>query len=142
ERSMHLAGKNDFKVFRSAAGLGLQACRNFGKSDVLVQYTGRQISNQRADANPNRYLFELDDRWTIDGSPRSNLARYINHSCAPNARAVYDEAENGIYIEAIATIRTGDEITYDYGDQHFEEYIKPSGCKCPKCASGRSNGRT
>ena len=28
------------------------------------------------------------ERWTIDGSPRWNVARYINHSCRPNAKPV------------------------------------------------------
>ena len=130
--------KSDFKVFRSTAGLGLRAGRDFKKRDRLVEYTGRKISNERADEDSNRYLFQLDDRWTIDGSPRTNLARYINHSCEPNAEAVHDEDENRIFIEAIANIKAGDEITYDYGDQHFEEYIKPAGCKCSKCLSRRT----
>ena len=138
-----LTGNGDFKVFRSTAGLGLRARKDFKKRDRLVEYTGRKIRNKRADENPNRYLFELDNRWTIDGSPRTNLARYINHSCKPNAEAVHDEADNRIYIEAIANIRAGDEITYDYGEQHFEQYIEPAGCRCPKCLSrkARRDGR-
>lgn len=28
----------------------------------------------------------LDEEYVIDGSPRSNAARYINHSCEPNAK--------------------------------------------------------
>lgn len=132
-RELSLVRKSHFKVFRSAAGLGLRACKDFGKGDTLVEYTGRIVSNKWADEHPNRYLFERDDRTMIDGSPRTNLARYINHSCEPNAEAVHDEERNKIYIEAIAEIRSGDEITYDYGEEHFEEYIKPVGCKCSKC---------
>jgi uncharacterized protein len=128
-----LAENSDFKVYRSSAGLGLRACRNFKKGARLIEYTGRKIRVNRANDNPNRYLFELDEKWMLDGSPRTNLARYINHSCAPNAEAVHDEEENRIFIEAIKSIKTGHEITYDYGEEHFDEYIKPVGCKCAKC---------
>lgn len=130
--------KSDFKVFRSTCGLGLRACRDFKKNDTIIEYTGPKISNDEASEKPNRYLFGLDDQWMIDGSPRTNLARYINHSCAPNAQAVHDEEENRIFIEAIRKIKAGEEITYDYGNEHFEEYIKPAGCKCSKCLDGKS----
>ena len=26
----------------------------------------------------------------------------------------------------------GEEITYDYGKEYFDEYIKPKGCRCEK----------
>ncbi len=128
-----MAKKADFKVFRSSAGLGLRAVREFRKGDTVIEYTGPRIDNDEADENPNRYLFRLDDKKTIDGSPRSNLARYINHACKPNAQAVHDEKKNKIFIEAIKRIRPGDEITYNYGREYFDEYIKPVGCKCAKC---------
>ena len=43
----------------------------------------------RSRSRGNRYLYEINSRWTIDGTPRSNIARYVNHSCNPNAE-VYD----------------------------------------------------
>ena len=27
----------------------------------------------------------------------------------------------------------GKEVTYDYGKEYWNEYIKPKGCLCPKC---------
>lgn len=120
-------------MFRSSAGLGLKALKDFKRSDRLVEYTGRKIRTKVGDENPNRYLFALDDNWMIDGSPRTNLARYINHSCAPNAEAIHDEEKNRIYIEAIKKIKADEEITYDYGAEYFDEYIKPYGCRCVKC---------
>ena len=127
-----------FKVFRSSAGLGLRALRDFQKSEALIEYTGRRITNEEADERPNRYIFLLNDRHSIDGSPRSNLARYINHSCNPNAEAVLSHDEKRIFIEAIKPIKEGDEITYDYGSQYFEEYIAPNGCRCAKCRTPSS----
>ena len=29
-------------------------------------------------------------------------------------------------------IKPGEEITYDYGKEYFDEHIKPFGCRCPK----------
>lgn len=124
-----------FKVVRSSAGLGLKALRKFKKSEELIEYTGLRIRNEEADERPNRYLFRLNDQYSIDGSPRSNLARYINHSCSPNAQAILSHDERSIMIEAIKPIEEGDEITYDYGREYFEEYIAPTGCRCAKCQS-------
>ncbi|MEQ8806027.1 MAG: SET domain-containing protein, partial [Rhodospirillales bacterium] len=101
-----------FKVFRSSAGLGLRALRDFKKSEELIEYTGPRLSTKKADAKPNRYLFQLNDKHYIDGSPHSNLARYINHSCRPNAKAYVSHDEKRITIEAIKRIKAGEEITY------------------------------
>jgi len=122
--------KKDFKVFKSSAGFGLRTLCDWKKGDLVIEYTGKKITNKAADDKPNRYLFDLDEKWTIDGSPRSNLARYINHSCRPNCEPVHYTDTNEIGIEAIRNIKAGEELTYDYGKDHFEEYIKPYGCKC------------
>jgi SET domain-containing protein len=74
---------------------------------------------------------KLDEDYTIDGSPRSNAARYINHSCQPNAKAYRTGAR--IWIWSIKAIEAGEEITYDYGKKYFDEQIKPKGCKCAEC---------
>ena len=39
---------------------------------------------EKAENSGNRYLFEVNSRWTIDGKGRKNIARYFNHSCSPN----------------------------------------------------------
>lgn len=122
--------KKDFKVFKSSAGFGLKTLRDWDKGDLIIEYTGKRISHAEADQKPNRYQFDLDKKWTIDGSPRSNLARYINHSCRPNCEAVHYTDANEIGIEAKRKIKAGEELTYDYGKVYFDEYIKPYGCKC------------
>ena len=80
----------------------------------------------------------MNARWTIDGSPRSNVARYINHSCRPNADPMIRDRR--IRIKAIKNIEPGDEITYDYGKDHFNAYIKPHGCRCDKCREKAPQG--
>ena len=128
-----MSQKTDFAVFRSNAGMGLKTLKDFKKGDTVIEYTGKRILSTEADEHPNRYLFEVDKKWTIDGSGRNNLARYINHSCKPNCEAVHYEDEEKIFIEAKRAIKAGEELTYDYGKDHFNEYIKPKGCRCEKC---------
>ena len=76
-------------------------------------------------------MFEVNSRWTIDGSSRRNVARYINHSCRPNAET--DVKRHKIIISATRTIHPGDEITYNYGRDYFDTFIKPHGCRCMAC---------
>ena len=134
--SRHMTAKTaDFSVKRTNAGLGLIANKAFKKGDFVIEYTGEIIPDEEADRRGNRYLFEINGKWTIDGTDRSNLARYINHSCRPNCEAEFDERAKRIRIYALKKITPGDELSYDYGTAHFEEYIKPHGCRCEKCTS-------
>jgi SET domain-containing protein len=76
-------------------------------------------------------MFEVNRRWTIDGSSRRNLGRYLNHSCRPNAVAVL---RNGRMIfVALRAIAPGEEITLDYGEEYVELFIAGSGCRCAAC---------
>jgi SET domain-containing protein len=101
--------------------------------EFIVEYTGRHVTNEEADRMTTRYLFELNDHWAIDGSARSNTARYINHSCDPNCEA---EVEDGrVLISAARDIVKGEELTYDYGEEYFDEFIRLKGCRCTKCQS-------
>jgi SET domain-containing protein len=80
-------------------------------------------------------MFELDSRRTVDGSSRRNIARYANHSCHPNAQS--DVVRGKVILRAIRKIRPGEEITYDYGSDYFELFLRPVGCKCAKCLERR-----
>lgn len=124
----------DFTIIKAekGAGFGLKTKVPFKKGDFVIEYIGIKRENKDIEYHTGKYLFEVDDKYTIDGSPRWNLARYINHSCKPNCEVEIDK--NGkILIEAIKNIKEGEEITYDYGKEYFNEFIKPIGCKCEKC---------
>jgi uncharacterized protein len=127
--------KNKFKIKRSKSGLGLFALKCFKRGKFIVEYTGRLISNQEADKKNSKYLFALDSKWTIDGSGRENIGRYINHSCRPNAEAVICGRKIKIY--ARKKITPGEELCYDYGREYFDEYIKPLGCRCGFCSCNK-----
>ena len=94
--------------------------------------SGRRIRTETADEVGTKYLFELNTRWTIDGSTRRNIARYINHACRPNTETYV--VGHVIKVRAIKSIKAGDEITYHYRRNYFVAFIKDKGCKCGHCA--------
>ena len=118
---------------KSQSGLGLFALRDFKKGEMIIEYTGEKITEEEANKRGGRYLFELNDQWTIDGKGRENLARYINHSCKPNCYAEIDENEERIFIYTKKGIKNGEEITCDYGKWYFNEIIGKDNCKCLGC---------
>jgi SET domain-containing protein len=79
------SSRRPFRVGRSKTGFGLFATRTIERGTFLAYYRGRKLRTHEADEIANKYLFEINSRWTIDGSSRRNVARYINHSCRPNA---------------------------------------------------------
>lgn len=123
------------QVKRSTAGLGLFSTQEFVKGDLVIEYTGETISEEEANIRGGKYLFELNDNWTIDGKGHKNKARYINHSCKPNCYPELNKMETKVHIYTKRKIARGDELTYDYGKKYFDDLIKPLGCRCKKCAS-------
>jgi uncharacterized protein len=121
-----------FIVKKTRIGLGLFAKRSFSKGELVIEYTGALISNDDADHRGGRYLFQVNSRWTVDGTGRENLSRYINHSCDPNCIA-YTRGKR-ILIYARRAIAPGEELAYDYGKEYFDAFIRPKGCACPVCA--------
>ena len=124
----HMARKRTFRIGRSRTGLGLFATAPIKKKTFIVEYKGRKLTTEQADrleARGNRYLYEINSRWTIDGTGRRNLCRYANHSCRPNAEA--HTIGHKVIIRAIKNIRIGDEITYDYGRDYLTNFITRRG---------------
>jgi SET domain-containing protein len=134
--------KKAFRVGRSRTGLGLFATERIEKRTFIVEYKGPWLTTEQADkleARGNRYLYEINSRWTIDGSSRKNIGRYANHSCRPNSES--HRIDRKVVLRAIKAINPGDEITYNYGRDYFLNVITPRGCKCVKCREKRSEAR-
>ena len=128
-----------FRIGRSHTGLGLFATRAIKKRSRIAEYKGPLLRiNQalRAERGGNRYLYEINSRWTIDGSARSNIARYANHSCNPNADTI--AVKRRVFIIALRNIKPGEEITYDYGRDYLKNVIGLSNCKCGRCRRRRA----
>jgi hypothetical protein len=132
-----------YRVGRSPTGLGLFATKPIKKGTKIIRYFGPLLDSKKKkdDAIENKYLFELNNRWTIDGSVRENVARYINHACRPNAESDVKPRKRKVFIRAIKNIEPGEEINYDYGTDYFKAYLKPIGCKCAACEKKRKKKR-
>jgi uncharacterized protein len=138
-----ISSKKPYRVGRSRTGLGLFATKPIKKGAKIVRYFGPLLDSKKKkdDAVENKYLFELNGRWTIDGSVRENIARYINHACKPNAESDVRPRKRKVVIRAIKKIEPGEEINYDYGTDYFKAYLKPIGCKCAACEKKRKKKR-
>ena len=138
-----MSSNKPYRVGRSRTGLGLFATKPIKKGAKIVRYFGPLLDSRKKkdDAIENKYLFELNGRWTIDGSVRKNIARYINHACKPNAESDVKPRKRKVIIRAIKNIEPGEEINYDYGTDYFKAYLKPIGCKCDACERKRKKKR-
>ena len=125
-------GKARYAIKRTATGLGMFALESIPKGTRIAEYTGPLVTNEEVEQRKTgKYFFGVNAKWSIDGTPRSNIARYINHSCRPNAEAIISGRR--VWIWSRRRIKPGEEIAYDYGKEYFDEHIKPVGCKCVKC---------
>jgi len=123
--------REHLRVGKSATGLGLFATALITPGEY-IEYVGDIITSEAADAMKGaRYLFEINSKWTINGAARENLARYVNHSCSPNCESI--QTGKRIFIKALQHIQPGEELCYDYGEEYFDEFIRPIGCKCSAC---------
>ena len=131
-----------YRISRAHTGLGMFAVKPFRRRDYIATYRGRVISNEESaerEARGASYMFALGKKHTIDGSPRYNVARYINHSCRPNAEPV--GRNGGIVIIASKKIEPDEEITYDYGKDYFAWFVEAGGCRCAWCRAKRVRKR-
>lgn len=124
------------RVGKSASGFGIFAVEEIPKNRFIIEYWGKLVPAEEADKIGGRYLFDLENGKAILGGTRKNIARYINHACQPNAetRSVKDR----IFIYSTKRIKAGEEVTYDYGKEYFDGFIKPHGCKCRTCVKKRA----
>ncbi len=138
-----ISSNKPYRIGRSKTGLGLFATKKIKKGTKIIRYFGPMLDskNKKHDDIDNKYLFEINNRWTIDGSVRKNIARYINHACRPNAESDVNSRKRKVVIRAIKTIQPGEEINYDYGTDYFKIFLKPIGCKCDHCEKKRAKKR-
>ena len=134
--------RRSFRIGRSFTGLGLFAVRAIKKHEKIAEYKGPRVTPEEAlrlEHRGNRYLYEINPRVTIDGSPRGNIARYANHSCNPNTETY--SYGGRVYIRALRRIKPDEEITYDYGNDYLKYIIGRSRCQCKRCRRRRARKR-
>lgn len=123
-------------------GIGIFASKNIKKGTKIIQYIGEKVSKKEGDKRSEErikkylnkenegsvYIFELNKKYDIDGSPLYNKARYINHSCNPNCEV--DIINNEIWIKSIKAIKKNEELNYDYGYPFDKDDFSDHVCKC------------
>ena len=123
-------------------GTGVFATDFIPKGIQIIEYIGEKISKKEGDARSEKrlkkylhskitgsvYIFELNNKYDIDGSPHYNKARYINHSCDPNCEVEVNNDK--IWISSIKNIKKGDELSYDYGYTFDKDDFRDHICKC------------
>lgn len=108
-------------------GWGLFTKADIPKDSPVVEYTGEMIRQPIADKREKQYelsgegscyMFRLDLHRIVDATKIGSMARFMNHSCQPNAYAkiIIVDTELGqdkkIVVFAIRDIASGEEITY------------------------------
>jgi SET domain-containing protein len=133
-------------------GNGVFAVCDIPKGSRIIEYRGRRLTHAQADRRfgndtdtGHTFLFTLNDKYLIDGGDGGNVARWINHSCAPNCQAWIVEHDSGdprkdkVVIESRRRITAGEELTYDYGivleERQTPELKRIWACRCgaPRC---------
>jgi uncharacterized protein len=118
---------------------GIHGCGGFARRDIpsgtrIIEYLGTKITKAesvvRCQQN-NEYIFSLDEEHDLDGNVEWNPARLINHSCNPNCDAELDRGR--IWIVARRDIRSGEEVTFNYGFDLVDYKEYPCRCGAPEC---------
>jgi len=119
------SAKTPWHVVRQSAlhGNGVFAAKPIPAGTRIIQYGGRRITSDQADAifptNPDdpfhTFFFSLSSGMIIDGGNRGNDARWINHACSPNCEAQENSDGTRVTIVALRDIPAGQELFYDYG---------------------------
>ena len=132
-----------WKVKKSKVhGTGIFATEDIQKNTKIIEYIGEKVSKTEGDRRSERrikkylrsrstgsvYIFELNKKYDIDGSPLYNKARYINHSCSANCEV--DIIRGRIWISSIKNIKTGEELSYDYGYEFDKDDYRDHSCRC------------
>ncbi|KAL6713574.1 hypothetical protein ACLMJK_009039 [Lecanora helva] len=110
-------------------GYGVRANRTFEPNQIIIEYTGEIITQDECDHRMNTrykdaecyYLMDFDQSMVLDAT-RGSIARFVNHSCAPNCRMVKWTVSGKPRMALFAGddgIMTGEELTYDYNFDPF-----------------------
>ena len=112
---------------------GLYASKNIKAKQIVIHYKGKLVTKKEVEKNPKFdndkaiYLFNVNNRYDMDGDFEYNDARLINHSCNPNCEV--DGKGLKLWIFALRDIKKDEELSYDYGfgyDKDYKQFV----CKC------------
>ena len=112
---------------------GLYASKDIKSGVKIIDYVGKLFTkketqqNSKFDNTRDIYLFDINEKYDLDGDFKWNAARLINHSCNPNCEVEGEGLK--LWISSLGEIKKGEELTYDYGFGYDADY-KQFPCKC------------
>ena len=116
-------------------GWGVFAGEAINKNRRIIDCAGELIGHKESRKRESRYLkrgeiwvFTVNRRWVRDANSGGNVARFINHGCAPNC---YTQIiGHTIWIRSARNIKPGEEVTYNY----HSDGVQVIQCRCrPGC---------
>lgn len=134
---------NLIETFQSPIhGTGVRARSNIMVGETLAEYTGNIISVEdwqeevrqgtRVHTNGHTFLMRVDDDHFIDGDNDYNIAKWMNHSCEPNA--FFEQDGSQVFVRASRAILRGEEVFVFYALQADKPWTKATqkrwACHC------------
>jgi uncharacterized protein len=114
-------------------GQGVFADRGFRQGDLLLEIDDSDPVLDRARLTPEQEIF-IDVFVAVDGTVKTTWMKspekFINHSCEPNTYVLTDLYSGVRRTWARKDLRSGDELTWDYALNIWEEWVGPVPCKC------------
>ena len=108
----------------------------------VLEYRGEEIGLQVGERRQEMYerngeidyLFRVDDQLIVDATRMGSLARFVNHSCAPNcvSKIVPHAGRKKIVLYTKRDVAAGEELSYDYKFELEDEKI-PCHCGAATC---------
>lgn len=121
-------GQSKFCEVRNSEihGRGVYATQDIPAETEIIEYVGELIDKDESGKRGTKqqdhasktgdaavYIFNITNKYDIDGNFPWNTARLINHSCEPNCEA-WSKGKR-IFIHALRDIKKNEELTFDYG---------------------------
>lgn len=125
-------------------GFGLAVSQPLEKGAFVIEYVGEVLRNDQYDARKrtydkagfvHAYFMRMSGSEVIDATCYGNVARFINHSCAPNLETQKwtVDGEIAIGLFALRDIQADEELSFDYNFQRYGERPMRCYCNAPNC---------
>lgn len=148
------------RVSPGFSGLGVFLEEPASRGDLICEYVGELIYDATTETRDliaqhrgRAYVYKLNDTFDVDASHAGNVARFINHApgkqanCVTMLKNVSGDHRIGIY--ARKSLRSGTELTIDYGAEFFKANDRAASSSSsgavspiPEGSKSRSRSRT
>lgn len=95
------------RLASTAHGQGVFAARAYAAGEVILTFTGEEMTTAEADRRGvRRHCLDIGPGLQLYADPP---ARFLNHSCDPNAGLT-----GAVTLAAVRAIAAGEELVFDY----------------------------